>query len=74
LIDLEADPFELNNLVDNPEYAGLMKEFDLKIARHMEDTNDRWDIEAIVPPEHYTSHEDGIKALADCHARAIIEL
>ena len=73
-IDLEADPFELNNLVDNPEYAEIMQAFDQKIAQHMEETNDQWGIEAIVPPSEYTSHEDGIKVLADCHARAIIEL
>ena len=51
-----------------------MQSFDQKIAQHMEETDDQWDIEAIVPPSDYTSHEDGIKELAACHARAIGEL
>lgn len=73
-IDLEADPFELNNLVNKAQYTEIMKQFDKKIAEHMKETDDRWDIEAIVSPSEYTSHEDGIKDLADCHARAIVEL
>jgi len=74
LIDLEEDPFELNNLIDRQEYTEIMKEFDKKIDKHMQETGDRWDIEALVPLSEYTSHEEGMKQLADLHAKAIIEL
>ena len=74
LIDLEEDPFELVNLADRQEYTEIIAEFDKKIDEHMEKTDDRWDIEAIVPPSDYTSHEEGMKILDDLHARAIVEL
>jgi arylsulfatase A-like enzyme len=74
LINLKEDPFELNNIVNNPEYAEIIKDLGNKIETHMKETGDRWDIEAIVPASEYTSHEDGMKQLADLHAKAIIEL
>ncbi len=74
LIQLKDDPFELNNLVDRLEYAEIMKEFDKKIDEHMNKTGDRWDIEAIVFPSDYTSHEEGMRILEDLHAKAIVEL
>lgn len=74
LIDLVNDPFELNNLVTDPNYIEIISDFDRRIEQHMEETNDRWDIEAIVPPSDYTSHEEGMRQLEDLHARAIVEL
>lgn len=74
LIDLENDPFELSNIVDRKEYADLIAKFDKKIEKHMQETNDRWDIEAVVNPSDYTSHEEGVRLLADLHAKAIVEL
>ena len=73
LIDLENDPFELNNIVDKEEHTDMISDFDDKIAAHMKKTGDRWDIEAVINPADYTSHEEGIKVLADLHARAIVE-
>ncbi|MBU2643810.1 sulfatase [bacterium] len=74
LINLIEDPFELNNLVDREEYFELMAEFDNNIDDHMRKTGDRWDIEIVVPPSDYTTHEEGVRLLADLHARAIVEL
>jgi arylsulfatase A-like enzyme len=74
LIDLEKDPFELDNLVDRQEYAEIMNELDRKIDAHMKKTGDRWDIEAIVPPSDYTSHEEGLRILEELRAKAIVEL
>ncbi len=73
LIDLKNDPFELNNLVSGPEYKQTIEELDQRIYEHMQKTNDRWDIEAVVPNSDYTSHEDGMKQLEDLHNRAIVE-
>ena len=42
LFDLEADPYELNNLVSDPARRRDVAGFDAEIARQMESTGDRW--------------------------------
>ena len=38
--DLEKDPHEFNNLVGNPDYAAMIKDFSQKLAAWMKRTND----------------------------------
>ncbi len=40
LYDVEADPFQLNNLAENPEYRGVLDEMRLQQKRWSEETND----------------------------------
>ncbi len=40
LYDVEADPFQLNNLAENPEYRGVLDEMRLQQKRWREETND----------------------------------
>ena len=58
LFDQNADPFELNNLVDSEEYAYVMDAFDAQIAAHMEETGDDWEMHANFPPPNFLTHED----------------
>jgi len=50
LFDQNADPRELNNLVEMTQHQNLMDEFDQRIADHMQKTGDNWDIAADFPP------------------------
>ncbi len=43
LYDLQNDPYESNNLVDDPKYHNLIRLMHGTIKQHMEDTGDRWD-------------------------------
>ena len=38
LYDLDSDPLELVNLIDEPQYAGLVKELQRQLAQLMRDT------------------------------------
>lgn len=51
LYDLEADPYELDNLVGKPEAAEIQAEMEGKIAAWMERTGDSWDYDWTVPVE-----------------------
>lgn len=42
LFDLENDPYESKNLADDPQYAGVLKEYQAKIKTYQRNTNDRW--------------------------------
>ncbi len=42
LYDLEKDPFELNNLADDPGSAPLLREMDQKLSAWMRRTGDAW--------------------------------
>ncbi|MGI9352072.1 MAG: sulfatase family protein [Rhizobiaceae bacterium] len=57
LYDQNADPNELNNLVDDPRYGDLMDAFDKQIKEHMEATGDDWDLHAEFPPPDFLTHE-----------------
>ncbi len=46
LFDLKNDPWEKNNLVDDPSHKALVKEFDDRLASIMRETGDSWDITA----------------------------
>lgn len=40
LYDVQKDPYALNNLIDDPQYAGVANELRAKLQTWMEDTND----------------------------------
>ena len=58
LHDLRADHHEQNNLVDLVEYAELMDDFDARIAAHMAETGDDWDMAADFPPPNFLTHAE----------------
>lgn len=60
LYDLNADYFEQNNLVDDPQYAALMDNFDAQIDAHMTATGDDWDMSANFPPPDWITHKDAV--------------
>jgi arylsulfatase A-like enzyme len=41
LYDLEDDPFELNNLVHDPQYADLLADFKVRLVQHLEGSDMR---------------------------------
>jgi arylsulfatase A-like enzyme len=43
LYDLEKDPYEMNNLVDDSRQRKLVARLDAEIARTMRETGDRWE-------------------------------
>ncbi len=57
LFDQNADPGELNNLVDDPAHSALMEAFDAQIFAHMEATGDAWDLHSSFPPPNFLTHE-----------------
>lgn len=42
LYDLENDPYELKNLIDDPAQAGLRKKLDDRLSKWMDQTGDSW--------------------------------
>ncbi|MCU0245552.1 MAG: sulfatase [Bryobacter sp.] len=54
LYDLEADPFELNNLADKPQHAKLRAGFDREIEAWMQRTGDDWkeQVDWLLRPEN----------------------
>jgi arylsulfatase A-like enzyme len=44
LYDLERDPFEMTNLVEEAAHRGLVKRLDGEVARQMRRIGDRWDV------------------------------
>ena len=42
LYDIEKDPFEITNLVDDPASKSLLKEMDGKLMQWMSRTGDSW--------------------------------
>ena len=64
LFNLENDPHEMNNLVDDEHYAAVMKELDKKIEAHMQATGDDWETGVDFPPANFISHADA-KALLE---------
>ncbi len=57
LLDQDADPHELHNLVDGPGHDALMDSFDALISAHMDATGDDWDMVASFPPPDFVTHE-----------------
>ena len=51
LYDLEADPYELKNLVGVPEAGPTLAELDAELTRWMERTGDSWDFDWTAPIE-----------------------
>lgn len=72
LFDEASDPNELNNLVADSAFSGLMDEFDERIAAHMQATGDDWDLRCEFPPPGFLSHEEAEEQLRkDLLPRAI---
>jgi arylsulfatase A-like enzyme len=49
LYDLEKDPFEMNNLADDPRYSNLMRMLHGAVKHEMERTGDKWDEQRDAP-------------------------
>jgi arylsulfatase A-like enzyme len=46
LFETAKDPFQMNNLIDDPASQSLVEEMDKRLAAVMKDTGDSWDIKA----------------------------
>ncbi len=73
LYDLENDPDELTNLVNDPDYRAELDRLDKMLAGHMARTGDDWSAESVFPPEHFMSHEEKTEYQKDLLARARVE-
>ncbi|MFK7805386.1 MAG: sulfatase [Anaerolineae bacterium] len=65
LFDQKADPDELNNLVDDPQYGALMDSFDEQIKAHMNATGDDWGMHLNFPPPDFMTHEESKRYLEE---------
>lgn len=52
------DPAEQTNLVDDPQYESLMRDFDQKIEIHMQQSGDDWAMAADFPPPDFLTHAE----------------
>jgi len=46
LFDIVKDPYQMNNLVDDPASKSLVEDMDKRLAAIMKDTGDSWDLKA----------------------------
>ncbi|HUV64096.1 MAG TPA: sulfatase/phosphatase domain-containing protein, partial [Sedimentisphaerales bacterium] len=46
LFDMAKDPYQMNNLIDDPASRGLVQEMDKRLASIMKETGDSWDLKA----------------------------
>ena len=58
LHDLRGDYHEQKNLVERAGHAALMDDFDARIAAHMAETGDDWDMAADFPPPDFLTHAE----------------
>ena len=73
LFDLQSDPLEMNNLVEDSKYGDIIKELDRLLCGHMANTDDDWGIEAIFPPPNFMTHGKGAENMKILLDKAIIE-
>jgi arylsulfatase A-like enzyme len=74
LFDLENDPGELNNLVEDQSYAPVMEQLDQLIKKHMQETGDDWDLEANWPPPNLISKTEAKRIIeTELLVNAVIE-
>ena len=62
LYDLTADPWEMNNLVDNPAYETILKEMRAALNTHLEKTDDPFRYlqnDLLMPTNVYTAITNG---------------
>lgn len=64
LYDLKNDPDEAKNLVDEPEYEEIRKEFKKQLAQWMKETNDPL-LEGPIPSPYHLRISEEMKSLAD---------
>lgn len=73
LYDVEKDPLEMKNLVDEPNSQPLVKELDHMLQNTMKETNDSWDAGFKSPAENFQSHADGRVFVEKLYANAVLE-
>ena len=74
LFDLQNDPLEMNNLVNDSKYSGVIQKLDGLLREQMAHTDDDWSIEAKFPPPNFMVHGEGDKNTKRLLKEAIIEL
>jgi arylsulfatase A-like enzyme len=73
LYDLQNDPDELHNLVDDAKYKPEMDRLEKMLKIHMQRTGDDWSAESVFPPEGFLSHEEKTEKQKQLIARAVVE-
>jgi arylsulfatase A-like enzyme len=73
LIDLRNDPQERRNLVADPNHREQLALLELKLAAHMQATDDDWSAEAVFPPPGFLTHEEKTEKQKRLHAEAVVE-
>lgn len=73
LIDLQNDPEELQNLVNDDRYQGELERLQQMLDQHMANTDDDFSAEAVFPPEGFLSHEEKSEKQRQLAQQAIVE-
>ncbi len=73
LFDLNNDPYEMTNLINDEKYRAIQGELDRLLSEHMQRTNDDWAIESSFPPPDFRTHEEADERIGALLAKAIIE-
>jgi arylsulfatase A-like enzyme len=71
LYNLRTDPLEMDNLVGSSQHQPIIRELDQLLSKHMNQTGDDWQIEAIFPPPNYHTYEEGDKNITELLKTAI---
>lgn len=74
LFDLQNDPDEIHNLVDDERYRSQVDSLQAILEKHMQHTNDDWSAQAVFPPEGFLSHEEKTEKQRRLVEQAILEL
>lgn len=69
MFDIKQDPFEMDNLIYSTKHLAEIAHLDSILTKHMQATDDDWEIEAIFPPQDYMTYEEG-----DENIKRLIEL
>lgn len=74
LFDQNADPLELNNLVNKPEYADIQAKLDTRVCQNMVETKDDWNLEMNFPPPDFMTHAEAKEHLINVVMPSAIEV